>query len=414
MKHCTNGPKSLYKPHHLPILENFLEHFEIVHAICRLALAQPTDALAFQVKRLADTLSEEGNEEDSSSLREVLLLSERSSEMTPRRLVPARGVSVPGETLSPNTILPADKETGARLLDVIFPNEMAKALPIFSDAHLRAAEQLIAEWSNAEKLRAIGVSPTMSCLIVGAPGTGKTTLAYWLAHQLGLPVVLARIDAMMSSFLGTSARNITQVFNFANRFKCVLVLDEFDSIAKMRDDPNEAGEIKRVVNALLQNLDSRKPIGITIAVTNHPRLLDSAVWRRFEVQVQVPLPDFATRCEIVRRYSSPCEYSEAEIVTIAALLIDCSGAEVEDFVRAYKKRYILDPLPTSPVDAMRDVIVINDGRVSSEVKAKFLADDAQLVVWLKSNSDLRLGVVEIASLIGKSKSAVSRLMNTKF
>lgn len=391
-----------------------MEHFAIVHAICRLALAQPTDALVFQVRRLAEVLLKSGNEEDASALGAVLLLSERSVEMIPRRLVPARGVAVSGEILSPNTILPADKETGARLLDVIFPSDTAKALPIFSEAHRRAAEQLVAEWSNAEKLRAVGVSPTMSCLIVGAPGTGKTTLAYWLAHQLGLPVVLARIDAMMSSFLGTSARNITQVFNFANRFKCVLVLDEFDSIAKMRDDPNEAGEIKRVVNALLQNLDTRKPIGITIAVTNHPKLLDSAVWRRFEVQIQVPLPDFMTRGEIVRRYAPPCEYTEAEIATISALLEGCSGAEVEDFVRAYKKRYILDPIPTSPIEAMRDVIVINDGRVSNEVKAKFLTDDAHLAVWLKNNDELSLGVVEIASLIGKSKSAVSRLMNTKF
>lgn len=390
-----------------------MEHFAIVHAICRLALAQPTEALTFQVKRLADALQEGGSREDAAAIRSVLTLSERSAEMIPRRLVPARGASVPGETLLPTTILPADKESGARLLDVVFPNVTAAALPIFSDGLKRAAEQLVAEWSNAEKLKLVGVAPTMSCLIVGAPGTGKTTLAYWLAYQLGLPVVVARIDAMMSSFLGTSARNITQVFSFANRFKCILILDEFDSIAKMRDDPNEAGEIKRVVNALLQNLDSRKPVGITIAVTNHPKLLDSAVWRRFEVQILVPQPNFQTRCEIVRRYSEPCVFKEAEIVTLAALLEGCSGAEVEDFVRSYKKRLVLDPIPSSNVDAMKDVIMINDGRVADEVKSKFLADEAHLVSWLKNNSDLDLGIVEIASLIGKSKSAVSRLLNTK-
>ena len=390
-----------------------MKHFQIVHAICRLGLAQPTDAFSFQVERLITALEADGELEDAKALRAVVMLASRSSEMTPRRLLPARGSAMPGETLLPTTMLPSDKETGIRLLEVIFPDNAETPLPIFSDSHRRAAEQLIAEWSNAEALKQVGVTPAMSCLIVGEPGTGKTTLAYWLAHQLGLPVVLARIDAMMSSFLGTSARNITQVFNFANRFRCVLVLDEFDSLAKMRDDPNEVGEIKRVVNALLQNLDARKNFGITIAVTNHPKLLDSAVWRRFEVQMHVPLPDFPARCEIVERYAQPKIFLEQEVLMLAGVLDGCSGAEVEDFVKSYKKRYVIAPLPTSPLDALKDVVVVNSGRISEEVKLRLDADENQLVAWLKNNIDFELGVVEIASLIGKSKSAVSRMLKIK-
>ena len=88
--------------------------------------------------------------------------------------------------------------------------------------------------------------------LISHTNAGKTTLALWMSAQIGLPVVIARVDAMMSSFLGTTSRNIAQVFSFANRFRCVLLLDELDSLAKVRDDPNEVGEIKRVVNALLQ------------------------------------------------------------------------------------------------------------------------------------------------------------------
>lgn len=144
-----------------------------------------------------------------------------------------------------------------------------------------------------------------TCLIYGPPGTGKTRLALWIAAQLDLPVVSARIDGLVSSFLGTTARNIGNLFAFANRYRCLLLLDEFDAVAKLRDDPQEVGEIKRVVNALLQNLDMRHDVGITVGITNHQRLLDPAVWRRFEVQLEMPRPDFDVRLEIAKSFMPP-------------------------------------------------------------------------------------------------------------
>src|SRR6188768_626714 len=120
-----------------------------------------------------------------------------------------------------------------------------------------------------------------------------------------MPVVLARLDGLISSYLGTTARNIAIMFAFAARYRCVLLLDEFDAIAKVRDDPQEVGEIKRVVNALLQNLDSRREVGFTIGITNHPRLLDSAVWRRFEIQLEIPRPDFAMRLALAKAFMVP-------------------------------------------------------------------------------------------------------------
>lgn len=118
----------------------------------------------------------------------------------------------------------------------------------------------------------IDAYPASSCLIYGLPGTGKTHLGKWIAKQIGLPVVLARLEGLMSSFLGTTAKNIGNLFSFANRYNCVLLLDEFDAIAKLRNDPQEVGEVKRVVNTLLQCLDSRKDQGFTIGINQSTNL----------------------------------------------------------------------------------------------------------------------------------------------
>lgn len=387
---------------------NVSEQFTIVSAICRLALASPTEALIFQIERFQKALDDDGFKSESKSIRALLMKAERATEMVPRKLVPSRATTVPGEVLLPSTHLPADKETGTRLIEVVFPEQMPEELPIFPEEFVRAVTQVVNEWSSADELSKIGIVPTSSCLLLGAPGTGKTTLAYWLAGQLGLPVVLARIDAMMSSFLGTSARNISQVFTFANRFRCILVLDEFDSLAKMRDDPNEVGEIKRVVNALLQNLDSRKGVGITIGITNHPKLLDTAVWRRFSAQIHVPLPDFKARLAIAVRYAHPLAISEAELKFIAALMDGCSGAEIEDFMVAYKKRSVLPPVATSPLAALRDISTLNSGRLSEKLRSVLFQEEAELMSWLRHNEYFELSLTETSKIVGKGKSTIAR------
>lgn len=387
---------------------NVSEHFTIVSAICRLALAAPSEALIFQIERLQKALDESGFKSESKSLQALLIKAERATEMVPRKLVPSRASSMPGEVLLPSTHLPADKETGARLVEVIFPEQLTNELPIFPEEFLRAMTQVVNEWKSADALSEVGISPTSSCLLVGPPGTGKTSLAYWLAGQLGLPLVLARVDAMMSSFLGTSARNIAQVFTFASRFRCILLLDEFDSLAKMRDDPNEVGEIKRVVNALLQNLDSRKDTGITIGITNHPKLLDTAVWRRFSAQIEVPLPDFKARLAIAKLYAHPVEIAEPELKFIAALLDGCSGAEIEDFLIAYKKRNVLPPLAASPLAALRDVATLNSGRISENLRATLFQEEKALMAWLRKNEYFELSLNDTSKIVGKGKSTISR------
>ena len=128
-------------------------------------------------------------------------------------------------------------------------------------------------------------------LLYGKPGCGKTSIANYICEQTGLPLVIARLDGIVSSLLGSTAKNIRKIFEYSSSFPCILFLDEFDAIAKARDDSHELGELKRVINSLLQNIDSMPSSCVLIAATNHQSLLDPAVWRRFVQKVEVELPD---------------------------------------------------------------------------------------------------------------------------
>ena len=313
-----------------------MEHFTIVQALCRAAMADASPALRKQVERLRDALTKDGDVKQSAALTAILTSADRTVELAPSRIERSRSVVV-GETLTRNTPLPVDRETSAALADVIFPSDIQRAAPIFNGTVSQAIETIIEEWAHFDALAEIDIRPSKTCLIYGSPGTGKTRLALWIAHRLDLPVVLVKLDGLVSSFLGTTARNIGNLFSFANKYRCVLLLDEFDAIAKVRDDPQEVGEIKRVVNALLQNLDVRRDLGFTIGITNHPKLLDPAVWRRFEVQLEIPKPDFEMRKAIAAHFMPPIQAPDIHLRLIAWFTEGSTGAEIESLVRTYKK-----------------------------------------------------------------------------
>jgi SpoVK/Ycf46/Vps4 family AAA+-type ATPase len=250
-------------------------------------------------------------------------------------------------------------------------------------------------------------------LIYGAPGTGKTRLALWMAAQLELPILLAKIDGLVSSFLGTTARNIANLFTFANRYRCVLLLDEFDAFAKLRDDPQEVGEIKRVVNALLQNLDSRRDVGLTIGITNHPQLLDSAVWRRFEVQLEVPKPDFDVRVEIARHFMPPVTAPETHLRMIAWFTDGATGAEIETLVRTYKKAMAVhNGEERLLLDTLRQFATLNSGRIDAARKEMIFSSNGVLFRTMKDDRQLGFSLEDIGRIAGKDKSTIARNIKT--
>lgn len=159
----------------------------------------------------------------------------------------------------------------------------------------KAAQEGLDDFRDAirgkDRMMSLSLDFRMTLLLYGPPGCGKTSAAKFLASELGLPLVTARFDTLISSLLGSTAKNIHRVFEYAKRRPCVLFLDEFDAIAKARDDAHELGELKRVVNSLIQNIDDfSQDGGILIAATNHSDMLDSAVWRRFQTVIELPKP----------------------------------------------------------------------------------------------------------------------------
>lgn len=385
-----------------------MEHFPIIQALCRSALAQPTAATRKQVERLRDALAKTGDKKAAAALASLLTNAEKTVEVAPSRISRSRA-EMPGEALTSKTQLPVDRETAAPLVDVIFPNDLSNDPPLFNPTVAGAILSIIEEWKNFAALQEMDVEPSKTCLIYGAPGTGKTRLALWIANQLEMPVVLARIDGLVSSFLGTTSRNIGSLFAFANRYRCILLLDEFDAVAKLRDDPQEVGEIKRVVNSLLQNLDARRDTGITIGITNHQNLLDPAVWRRFEIQLEIPKPDFEVRVNIARSFMPPVRAPEGHLRLIAWFTEGATGAEIEALVRTYKKSLAMrGSEPKHLLDTLRQFATLNSARLDPKRRELLFAENRILFKEWSRDDQLQLSYEDIGDVAGKDKSTISR------
>ena len=217
-------------------------------------------------------------------------------------------------------------------------------------SHISAQiRELVAEQQRVELLHAHNLYARHRVLLAGPPGNGKTSLAEALACEMAYPLLTIRYESLMGSYLGETSGRLKSVLDYARIRRCVLFLDEFETLGKERGDSRDVGEIKRIVSALLLQLDAMPDYVVIVAASNHPEMLDRAVWRRFQLRLELPLPTEAQLAHFIRVISDRCKVDYGyPAEAIAAQLAGLNFAEAEEFCLGIVRRIVLDGPAADP------------------------------------------------------------------
>lgn len=223
-----------------------------------------------------------------------------------------------------------------QLADLILPHDV-----------LQLTKGVIQEQQRVDILRTYGLEPRNRILLIGPPGNGKTTLAETIAEALSVPLFVVRYESVVGTYLGETANRLKKLFEYASTRNCVLFFDEFETLGKERGDLHETGEIKRVVSSLLMQIDALPSHVLVIGATNHPELLDRAVWRRFQVRMNLPNPTRARLTEWFEKFEKRIDKSLGYAPeTLAKRLLGFNFAEVEEFGTTIFREFVLAQLGT--------------------------------------------------------------------
>ncbi len=255
----------------------------------------------------------------------------------------ANGVTNGHGTSTVGALTPLAKQSNGL---VSFVESPQRQMLFFRKETERALQRIVLENQACEKLAEAGLRPKARLLFWGPPGCGKTATAGWLANELSLPFGIVRLGALITSFVGETGSNLQRVLSLAAQTPMVVLIDEADAIAKARDDNNDVGELRRVVNALLQGLDSfASKRSIVILASNHSHLFDPAVWRRFDDVVAFSLPTNAERLALLRHLTNGLKLT-GSINMAAKQLAGCSFADIERAVNETAKTKVLSGAKT--------------------------------------------------------------------
>lgn len=251
------------------------------------------------------------------------------------------------------------------LLYEIEPRRKIDSL-FLEEATLQAVNELIEEQARKDILRSYGLEPRHRVLFSGPPGNGKTSLAESIASELMVPLFVVRYEAVIGSFLGETSSRLKRLFDFVRTHQCVLFFDEFDTLGKERGDTHETGEIKRVVSSLLLQIDSLPSHVVVITATNHAELLDRAVWRRFQLRLNLPAPTLQQKIDWFKKFENRLDSKLGLLPKSLASQLNINNfSDLEEFCEDVHRRYVLS-LPASNLKSIiNDRLIQWESRVSS-------------------------------------------------
>lgn len=240
----------------------------------------------------------------------------------------------------PNSLNKVPPEA-ASLFYEVHPQRRLDSL-ILPDSVVSACKELIEEQHRADLLRSHNLEPRHRVLVAGPPGNGKTSLAEVVATELMVPLMVVRYEAVIASYLGETAVRLARLFGHVRTCRAVLFFDEFDVVGKERGDEHETGEIKRVVSSLLLQVDALPSHVVVVVATNHPELLDRAVWRRFQLRLHLPPPEPLQVEEWFRRLEERLGTKLGHSPrSLASKLKGMSFSELEEFGLDVQRRHAL-------------------------------------------------------------------------
>ncbi|SHH32249.1 ATPase family associated with various cellular activities (AAA) [Anaerosphaera aminiphila DSM 21120] len=347
-------------------------------------------------QKLIEKLEEDKEERAAKKFAKLLDMNEQKT------LSPLVGSSLPN--------LPIDEESRSTLVDIIYPDENIIEV-ILSQSNYKKLNSFILNYVNADKLNSLGLGVANTLLLYGPPGCGKTQSAFLIARELKLPLVIARLDSMISSYLGTTSKNIRTLFEFVQKMPCVLFLDEFDALAKARDDSNELGELKRVVNSLLQNIDSMASDSLLLAATNHERLLDPAVWRRFDYKLEIELPDKKAIISLIELFvKDNLHLNGKDKEELASVFYGLSGADIEEIINKATRDSVIYNKPLNKEKIYDEFFTFkeiipqscDDRRLQEKIKALYLRKCDEKVFSYSVIADiLKISKTKVGNLISE-------------
>lgn len=258
------------------------------------------------------------------------------------------------------TAAPASIVLPDRVAELVYDITARRRLEelVLSDEVVSEVQEFIFEYSNTALLRSHSIEPRHTVLLKGPPGNGKTSLAEVFATELSLPLLSIRYDALIDSYLGETASRLKRLIEFAEQTPCVLFFDEFDAVGKERSDVQETGEIKRVVSSLLVQMDHLPSHTIVVCATNHPELLDRAVWRRFELKLEINPPDHSQLVKWFANFKKSMGKANVGITAdeFAKYMEGETMAGVESFILDVRRKMILSKGKLTASEAIKGVL----------------------------------------------------------